>query len=160
MGKKGFYIKRIFLALILILPAVQSAFAESLTREHSGGGIEIDVTLLNPGAVYSGDDLIFDVGMNTHSVPLDQYVMEELSYVRDERGRVFKALAWELPKGGGHHRFGKLKFSGKDKDDSPIIMKDDKYIEVVIKDVGGIKERVLRWELPIILGVKIEGGLL
>lgn len=120
MGEKGFYIKRIFLALILVLPAVQSAFAESLTREHSGGGIEIDVTLLNPGAVYSGDDLIFDVGMNTHSVPLDQYVMEELSYVRDERGRVFKALAWELPKGGDHHRFGKLKFSGKDKDGSPI----------------------------------------
>lgn len=160
MKLKVFYIKRIFLALILVLLAVQNAFSESLTRHHSGGGVEIDVTLLNSGAVYSGNDLVFDVGMNTHSVPLDKYVMEELSYVRDERGRAFKALAWESPKGGGHHRFGKLKFSGKDKDGIPIIMRDDKYIEVVIKDVGGVKERVLRWELPIILGVKIEGALL
>ena len=154
------YIKIAFFALLLVLLISQNSFAESLTRQHSGGGIEIDVTLLNPGAIYSGNDLVFDVGMNTHSVPLDQYVMEELSYVRDERGKVFKALAWESPKGGGHHRFGKLKFSGKDKDGSPIIMNDNKYIEVVIKDVGGIKERVLRWELPIISGVKIEGGLL
>jgi hypothetical protein len=150
MSNRVYSIETIPLILFLVLLVSQNSFSESLTKQHSGGGVEVDVTLLNLGSAFSGDDLLFDVGMNTHTVPLDQYVMEEVSYMRDARGRVFKALAWEAPRGGGHHRFGKLRFSGKDESGRPIILKDDKYIEVVIKDIGGVKERVLRWELSII----------
>ncbi|MFQ5901713.1 MAG: hypothetical protein ACE5IH_09190 [Thermodesulfobacteriota bacterium] len=115
--------------------------------------MEMDVTLLNPEAVYSGDDLLFDVSMNTHTVSLDKYRIEALSFLRDERGKLFKALAWESSKGGGHHRFGKLRFPGKDSDGKSIIRKNDKYIEVVIKDIGGIEERAFRWKLPVMVGI-------
>ncbi len=121
----------------------------TLSREHEGGGVRVDVTLLNPEAIYTGEDLLFEVAMNTHTVNLDVYRMEDISFLRDERGRVFKAKAWESPKGGGHHRFGVLRFPGKDREGRPIVKEGDRYIEVVIRDVGGVAERVLRWDLPV-----------
>lgn len=127
--------------------------SRTLSRGHQGGGVRVDVTLLNPDALYNGEDLLFEVAMNTHTVNLDVYRMEDLSFLRDERGRVFKAKAWESPRGGGHHRFGIVRFPGRDRDGRPIIQKDDRYIEVIITEVGGVGERILRWELPIGMGI-------
>lgn len=143
------YRRIIFLMLFLVILVSQDAFAQSRIMRYLGGGVGVDITILNPEALYSGDELIFDVALNTHSVSLDQYMMKELFYLRNERGMVFKSLAWESPKGGGHHYFGKLRFPGKDRNDRPIVLNDDKYIEVLIKGLGGIKESVLRWELPL-----------
>ncbi len=127
--------------------------ARTLTQINEGGGVEIGVTLLNVDALYSGEDILFEVAMNTHTVNLDQYRMDDISYLRDNKGRLFKAKAWESPKGGGHHRFGILRFPGRDSDGKEIIGSDDRYFEVVIKGVGGIEERVFRWELPFKIGL-------
>lgn len=145
--------RRLVLVVSLLFLTFTLSFAASFTKEHKGGGVEVSLTLLNPQALYTGGDLIFDTSMNTHTIDLDRYQMEELSFLRDEMGRLFKALAWESAEGGGHHRFGRLKFPGKDNKGKPIIGKNDKYIEVVIRDVGGVKERVLKWELPFGTGI-------
>lgn len=145
--------KRLVLVIPILFFAAALSFAASFTKEHSGGGVEISLTLLNPQVLYTGRDIIFDTSMNTHTVDLDRYRMEELSFLRDERGGLFKAIAWESPTGGGHHRSGRLKFPGKDNEGKPIIGKNDKYIEVIIKGVAGVKERVLRWELSGKIGI-------
>ncbi len=142
----------VFVAALIVF-SQKDVFAQSLTQRTSGGSVQIALILLNPEALYSGEDILFEVSMNTHSVPLDQYRMEELSFIRGKRGRLSSALAWESSKGGGHHRFGKLRFSGKDKSGEPIIGKGDKYLEVIIKNVGGISERVFRWDLPFKVGL-------
>ncbi len=127
--------------------------SRTLTRYHREGPVSVSVTLINPDALYSGEDLLFQVAMNTHTVDLDQYQMERLSFLRDARGRIFKAKAWESPRGGGHHLFGVLRFPGRDREGNPVLRKDDPFVEVLIGDVGGIRERVLKWKLPIETGI-------
>ncbi len=51
----------------------------------------------------------FDVGMNTHSVELDQD-MTKISVLVDDQGKEYKPTAWEGPV-GGHHREGVLIFN-------------------------------------------------
>ncbi|HQU09096.1 MAG TPA: hypothetical protein PLV25_03935, partial [Opitutales bacterium] len=51
----------------------------------------------------------FDVGMNTHSVELDQD-MTKVAVLVDDQGKEYKPLAWAGPT-GGHHREGTLTFA-------------------------------------------------
>lgn len=51
----------------------------------------------------------FDVGMNTHSVELDQD-MTKVAVLVDDQGKEYKPLAWTGPT-GGHHREGTLTFT-------------------------------------------------
>ncbi len=51
----------------------------------------------------------FDVGMNTHSVELDQD-MTKIAVLVDDQGKEYKPLAWNGPS-GGHHREGTLTFA-------------------------------------------------
>lgn len=87
-------------------------------------------------------ELVFNVVMDTHSVDLDVYDLTTLATLRDSQGRQFKAISWQSPK-GGHHRSGTLGF----KNDQSLLQPDTKYIELLIKDVAKVPERVLRWEL-------------
>jgi len=51
----------------------------------------------------------FDIGMNTHSVELDQDMIK-VAVLVDDYGKEYKPIAWEGPT-GGHHREGVLKFN-------------------------------------------------
>lgn len=51
----------------------------------------------------------FDVGMNTHSVELNQD-MTKIAVLVDDQGKEYKPLAWTGPT-GGHHREGTLTFA-------------------------------------------------
>ena len=61
-------------------------------------------------------------------------------------GQEVKPQQWEAPS-GGHHRSGSLSFSAVDGSGGLIVEPGVKAIELVIRDVAGVKERVLRWEL-------------
>ncbi|CAG0982253.1 MAG: hypothetical protein MPEBLZ_03416 [Candidatus Methanoperedens nitroreducens] len=84
-------------------------------------------------AVYLGSSA-FDVKLDTHSGSLD-YEMADLSYIRDNKGNIIKPESWDGGI-GGHHFEGILKFPGFD---------DSAGFELVIQDVAGVKERVLKW---------------
>ena len=110
-----------------------------LVQSNTGGNVDIDVEWV----VADSDSLVFNVAMNTHSVDLDQYDLGELAVLRDDRGNEYRAISWESAS-GGHHRTGILTF--------PILpdsLSQGKagYLEIVIRDVAGIEERVLKWEL-------------
>lgn len=51
----------------------------------------------------------FDVGLNTHSLELDQD-MTKVAVLIDDKGNEYKPVAWEGAPVGGHHREGILTF--------------------------------------------------
>lgn len=120
---------------------------KSLARTNSGGSVDIRVTYLNPLGSVADGELAFEVRMNSHSVDLDVYKVEELAVLKDDRGNEFKPLGWFDPGGGGHHRFGILKFSDATKTGS--LVKDAKGITLTISGVSDVDKRVFKWELPI-----------
>jgi len=79
----------------------------------------------------------FDIVMDTHSVELDQD-MTESAVLIDGQDKEYKPIGWEGPS-GGHHREGVLVFDP--------IEPMPKYIELKIKNIGGVNERLFKWNI-------------
>jgi hypothetical protein len=122
------------LAGLLNVAESYGAAAPGLTRTHSGGGVTIKVTYLNP---QGADDARFQVVLDTHSVNLDGYDLKALSLLRDETGKEHQPTKVEN-KGVGHHREVTLIFRKASS--------NAKRLELVIKDIAGVKERSFRWD--------------
>jgi hypothetical protein len=103
------------------------------TQTISGGAVTVAVTYVNPR---NNENPRFQVALNTHSVALDSYDFKTLALLRDGTGKTYSPTKVEN-KGGGHHRQVSLTF--------PKISPDGKRIELAIKDVAGVKERIFRW---------------
>jgi hypothetical protein len=111
------------------------ASTSNAAQTVSGGGVAAKVTYLNPK---SNNDPRFQVVLDTHSVALDGYDLKALSLLRDDTGKTYLPNAVEN-KGRGHHREVILTF--------PKVSPEVKRLEIVIKDVSGVKERTFRWNL-------------
>jgi hypothetical protein len=107
-------------------------------QSNDGGQVTIDIEWVQA----ANDSLVFNVAMNTHSVDLDQYDLGELAVLRDDMGNEYHPVSWDSAP-GGHHRRGTLAFLLPDS----LSQGKAKYVEMVIRDVAGIEERVLTWEL-------------
>jgi hypothetical protein len=105
------------------------------TQRNDAGRVEIDVTPL----ALDGDTWEFEVAFNTHTVDLG-FDLTEVGALRCDRGQEFDAVAWEGSGPGGHHRSGVLKF--------PALDHPTSYIEVVIRDVAKVPERIFKWDVP------------
>ncbi|OGJ05939.1 hypothetical protein A2554_00955 [Candidatus Nomurabacteria bacterium RIFOXYD2_FULL_35_12] len=79
---------------------------------------------------------IFDVGMNTHSVELDQD-MTKIAILVEDQGKEYKPISWEGPV-GGHHREGMLIFNQ--------ITPNPKSVELKISNIGDVV-RSFVWQL-------------
>ena len=98
----------------------------------SGGGVTVRVTYLTQ----TEHESQFSVVLDTHSVNLDAYDLKSLSILRADTGIVLQPTAIEN-KGSGHHREVILTF--------PRPSTRRKWLELVIKDIAGEKERTFRW---------------
>lgn len=133
-------------------PSTTSATRSSLSQptpanrvqKNQGGSVTIEATWGTQQN--ASDSLRFDISMDTHSVNLDQFDLSKLAALRNDKGQQVTPTAWEAPPGGGHHRAGPLVFPSTS-DGKPLIGADTKYVELTIRDVAGVKERVLRWNL-------------
>lgn len=85
----------------------------------------------------------FQVSMDTHSVNLDAYDLAKLAVLRNDRGEAVQPAKWEAPR-GGHHRKGVLTFAVP-----ATFLSGTRFLELVVRDVAGVPERVLRWELGV-----------
>jgi hypothetical protein len=101
------------------------------TQTNEGGGVTIAATLLAQAPT-----ITFKVALNTHSVGLDGYDLRQLATLRVDQGAPVQAGGWDAP-AGGHHREGTLSF--------PADAADARAIELVIREVGSVPERVLQW---------------
>lgn len=120
------------LALVLGSGAVFAAADSDKTRSVSGGGVTVKVSYLE----LTPHEARFLVALDTHSVNLDSYDLKSLAVIRDDTGLVMPPTGAEN-KGSGHHREIVLTF--------PRPSTRHEWVEVVIKDIAGAKERVFRW---------------
>ncbi|HEU5099718.1 MAG TPA: heavy-metal-associated domain-containing protein [Roseiflexaceae bacterium] len=109
------------------------------TRTNEGG--QVTIVAMWQG---SGTQAVFNVAMNTHAVDLDSYDLKQLAVLRIDGGREIRPISWEAPK-GGHHRSGTLSFPAAGADGGPLITPSIQTIELVIRDVAGVPERVFTW---------------
>ena len=112
--------------------------SNGLTQTNAGGAVEIQVKWLAD----KKDSLVFDVSMNTHSVDLDKYDLKQLTALHDSQGNEYQPLSWSSA-AGGHHRSGKLIFAVP----SSLNEGGTKFLHMVIRNVAGVKERSLEWDL-------------
>ncbi len=112
-----------------------SALQAMLSQQVAGGGVTVAATLLKD----QGEDTAIKLALETHSVNLDGYRFEAIASLRDDTGKTYPVVAVQQASGGGHHRGAILRF-GK-------VAPDAKAIELIIKDVAGVKERTFRWGL-------------
>ena len=109
------------------------AAASGSTQTASSGGVTAKVTY----QAQTDHESKFSVVLDTHSVNLDTYDLKVLSVLRDDTGLTMAPTRAEN-KASGHHREILLTF--------PRPSLERKWLELVIKDVAGVKERVFRWK--------------
>ena len=136
-GSKAILFVSVLYFLIAFLGIGESfgAATAGTAQTVSGGGVTAKVTYLNPGG---NDDPRFQVVLDTHSVGLDGYDLKSITVLRDDTGKSYPPAGAEN-KGSGHHREITLSF--------PKVSPEAKSLEMVIKDVAGVKERSFRWNL-------------
>lgn len=122
----------VVLVAFLWVGASFGAAAIGPTQTVSGGGVTVKATYL----AQTEHESRFSVVLDTHSVNLDAYDLKALSIMRDDTGIVFQPTKVEN-KGSGHHREVILTF--------PRPTLKGKWLELVIKDIAGEKERTFRW---------------
>jgi len=106
-----------------------------LTRQVAGGGVTVAATLLTDRR----DATAIRLALNTHSVNLDGYQFDTLALLRDDQGKTYALEAVESASGSGHHREAVLRFA---RADAAV-----KAMELIVKDVAGVKERTFRWSM-------------
>ena len=106
-------------------------------QSSKAGNVTIDISLNE----VKDDSIVFNVVMDTHSVDLDKYDLSLLSLLRDEKDNKYNPVSWQAPP-GGHHRSGVLTLPLP----PTISTGQTRYIELVVKDVSGIPQRVFRCE--------------
>jgi hypothetical protein len=124
------------------ISTAQNSAASELTQTSTGGQVTLKAAW---GGASAGPT--FDVAMDTHAVDLDGYDLAQLAVLRVD-GREARPTSWDAPK-GGHHRQGTLRFPATGADGAPLVGPDSRAVELIIRDVAGVPERVLRWELPV-----------
>jgi hypothetical protein len=122
-------------SVLLTINGTVDAIASDATQAVAGGGVTVKATYLNPKG---SDGARFQVALDTHSVNLDSYDLKTISLLRDDAGNTFSPTAVEN-KGSGHHRETTVSFAK--------FTSGTKRVELVIKDVAGVKERIFRWNL-------------
>ena len=97
-------------------------------QEKSEAGVTATISLLDRDGT-----IAFKVALNTHTVELDQYKFDEIVVLR-AGGKEYKAVL-KSQEGSGHHRSAVLEFENPKAE----------RVEVIIKDVAGVKERVFEF---------------
>ncbi len=120
-------------------PSAGPSALTNITQTNEGGGVTIEVTWLTqtPG-------ITFEVVLDTHSVELDGYDMRQLATLRVDQGPAIQPSSWDAP-AGGHHREGTLIFPATLPDGLPTMPDAARTIELSIREVGGVPERVVQW---------------
>ena len=127
----------------------------ALTQSDSQGGVRIDVAWVTPDTLgkldsekargYGLEDyVLLEVRFTTHSGDLSRLDMVALSAVR-VGGQEYTPQAWASISDDSHHRAGVLVFARKSPDGVSL---DEGPVELVMRGIAGVPERVFRWQWP------------
>lgn len=106
------------------------------TEELREGGVTARVTYKNPR---ENKPPVFKVALDSHDINFDRYDFDKIIILRDDAGRRFSPEIVSSS-GSGQHREATVEFKSAD-------ISSAKFIELVVKDVAGIDERVFRFEV-------------
>jgi len=141
---------------------VRKAVHEAVWRNDVGqGDIYCDVIYTTPEYLYSigGEQLIekyelnkyhvFIVSFSVHEGEVDLFDLDNLSYLSNGQTTVRPSVPWQLrfQTADKHHFESIVRFDKHN--NPPIIGKDSDWFELRLKNIGGSKDRVFRWKLPI-----------
>ena len=130
---------RAWLCVWLLVAALGSAGGvsaqDALTRRDGQGAVTVAVTLAGPPEV--GVPIRVTIVLDTHSVSLDDVVFERAVALRMSEGAEVAPTKVEGSRGSGHHREAVVVFP-------PVTQRGP--VRVVVRNVGGIGERVFVWE--------------
>jgi hypothetical protein len=118
----------------------EPASSQEMARTDTQGAVTVEVTpdnLSNPG-----DELVFEVSMNTHSVDLSMD-LAQLAILSVDNGSYVQATLWDAPV-GGHHVSGKLSFPASV--DGKALLDGAARLTLTINNVD-VPQRVFTWEL-------------
>lgn len=110
------------------------------TQLSDGGGVQVQVTFER--SAQSGQTVVFQVSMNTHSVELGNFDLTKLTQVRLEPGATLNDISWKPEgNGSGHHVSGKLTAR-----DPQGLLASAKSITLEIWGVAGEEVRQFHWK--------------
>ncbi len=139
MGRVGLRFTGLAVLLLTAGPGGTQG-AEGLQRTDRSGPVAVSLTPVPPGA--TGEPLKIKVVLDTHSVNLDEIQLESVVLVRSGSGPV-APLRVESATGSGHHREAVVVYPAS------VVADEATVLEVVVKDVGGVPERLFQWDLPL-----------
>ena len=125
------------LGLLLGPPAGNVSAEDALTKRDRRGPVTVAVTLVAPPP--SGSPVTVRVVLDTHSVGLDGVAFERAVALRKPDGSDEAPAAVEQSSGTGHHREAVVVFRA---------LEGSADVQIVVRDVGGIPERVFAWPAP------------
>lgn len=105
------------------------------TQENKEGNVTVSVS---PELLEVGQPVRFKIVFDTHSVDLT-FDVNKVIILQDDAGNVYTNPSWEGSPAEGHHRTGSITFS------QPL--RATTNVELIIKEVAGIKVRKMRWKL-------------
>lgn len=131
------WISNLSAAVIAVAVIIGSAFYVLAYDRQSNNenGVRVDAM---PVELKAGNEVRFEVRLNTHSVALDQD-LTTISSLKDNKGNTFRAIGWDGSPPGGHHRSGTLSF--------PALAQGTETVTLIIKGVGKDSERIFSWQV-------------
>src|SRR3990172_8912285 len=135
---------RITVVALALAAAAGTAFAQiapGAEKKNEAGGVTVTATYLGQKA----QAVRFQVKLDTHTADLSQFDLKTSVALRNDSGAAVRPLD---PKTlGGHHAEGELAFPATDSAGRAVVGESTRYLELVVTNVAGIPERVLRWDL-------------
>jgi hypothetical protein len=122
-----------FVLALCIASYAFGASSSSSSVSNSSGGVTVNATYSTP---QPQNELRFTIVMDAQTVNLDRYYLKNIALLRDASGKTHQPVKVEA-NGNEHHRSAEIYFQRP--------AGGAQEIELVIKDVAGVKERVLRF---------------
>ncbi len=144
MGQEGM-MKSMMGGRMMQGPSQTGAGQSLLTKTDSQGPVTVKVAFDAQQQTEQGK-LVFKVELDTHSVELGSIDLGQLSVLRNEKGEQVNPSEWISPAGGGHHVKGTLTFPNPYSSGKPLVGPDTQYVELVVRDIGEVRERIFRWD--------------
>lgn len=139
-----------FVMMLVVVAGASSAFAQARKKDAGAGGVTFaaqpaEASFLQSKGVEDGQ-WGFLVSLDTHSVDLKNIDLAGSATLRSAGGVELKPMAWRGLSENSHHRSGLLLFSTDEARKQGIAPGSGKPLELVLHDVAGVKQRVLRWD--------------
>jgi hypothetical protein len=121
---------------VVLIGTTSSSAEDAATKRDRQGPVTVTLALMESSATGIKARVVLD----THSGSLDGIALEQAMSVRRPDGTDVAPAAVEQAPGGGHHRRAVVVFPA---------MAGASEVRIVVKNVGGVAERMFRWSLPL-----------